>query len=523
MNHIRLLDCTLRDGGHIVDGRFGEIVIKQTIKRLIEAKINIIEFGFLWGRSTDKDTARFHTIEEAKRFLPKNCGNSRFSLMADDVDLSHLEPCDGTIEYIRLSCKPSKLESWAIPTARMLIRKAYLIYINPVCSSVYTDEEYINIIKKVNELHPYGFSIVDTWGTMRIHDLSHKYYLVESHLDKDIILGLHLHENLGLAYSLAQHFTKIASPTRQITVDASLFGMGRVPGNLCTEHIIDYMNSFYGASYDVEPVFDAIDDYIAPIKAKKPWGYSLAYALSAKYNIHRTYAEYLLDKKRLKTKDIQRILSLVDKSRQEKFDEEYIEKLYKSYLDVSMDSTPAIRILQEKLGQSERPVIVVAPGRSVNHKKKEILETVKNQNAIVISVNFVPDFIAPNYVFCANLKRKDSIMGNGGKYEIIITSNLINGSERYDYAIGYSDLVYFDGVYCEDSTLMLLSLLKKIGITELSVAGFDGIKQNGELYFYTSSGISTQKGNSLEIVRSILQKSLADVKLTFLTESNYER
>ena len=41
--HIRLLDCTLRDGGHIVKGKFGEDVIRNTIERLVEAKVDIIE------------------------------------------------------------------------------------------------------------------------------------------------------------------------------------------------------------------------------------------------------------------------------------------------------------------------------------------------------------------------------------------------------------------------------------------------------------------------------------------------
>ena len=48
--HIRLLDCTLRDGGHINQGEFGEIAIKNVIKRLVEARTDIIEVGFLWDK-----------------------------------------------------------------------------------------------------------------------------------------------------------------------------------------------------------------------------------------------------------------------------------------------------------------------------------------------------------------------------------------------------------------------------------------------------------------------------------------
>ena len=50
MGTIRLLDCTLRDGGHINQGRFGKMVIKAVIKELVTARIDIIEAGFLWDK-----------------------------------------------------------------------------------------------------------------------------------------------------------------------------------------------------------------------------------------------------------------------------------------------------------------------------------------------------------------------------------------------------------------------------------------------------------------------------------------
>ena len=42
LGDIKILDCTLRDGGHIVDGKFGEDTIKYILKKLVEAQIDII-------------------------------------------------------------------------------------------------------------------------------------------------------------------------------------------------------------------------------------------------------------------------------------------------------------------------------------------------------------------------------------------------------------------------------------------------------------------------------------------------
>lgn len=129
--HIRLLDCTLRDGEHINQGEFGEIVIKNVLRKLVETNVDIIEAGFLWDKAYGKDTARYYTIEDVKKVLPEDKGRSEFSLMADFIDLEHLEPCDGTIKHIRLSFKRHRLDL-GLKTAQILMDKGYKCFINPV-------------------------------------------------------------------------------------------------------------------------------------------------------------------------------------------------------------------------------------------------------------------------------------------------------------------------------------------------------------------------------------------------------
>lgn len=520
-NHIRLLDCTLRDGGHIVNGVFGEQVIKNTVQRLVDAGVDIIEVGFLWNSICDKDTARFYTIEDVKRILPKDKGKSHFSLMADFIDLEHLEPCDGTIEFIRLSFKRWRLD-WGLKTARILMDKGYKVFINPVNNNVYSDKEYIEVLEKVNELHPYGFSIVDTFGVMRVNDLSHRYYLVENNLLPDITIGVHLHENLGLAYNLAQHLTQIASPTRKIVIDGSLLGMGRVPGNLCIEQIADYMNEQYAAGYALEPIYDAIDDYIAPIKAVNPWGYAIPYALSAKYYLHRTYAEFLMGKQRLKTKDIQRILSQVDQSEAETFNEEYIQDLYEKYMDVSY-SDKQDRVKLEKIISAYDKILVIAPGESISYAKEQIAAKA-DAKTFVIAVNFVPEQlnIKANAIFLTNTKRYDIIKDNMKDSMLLITSNLFADVKEFDLGFDHHDLAYFNDEYFDDSTLMLINLLSQLGFKEISFAGFDG-RKNGKLNFVDNSldGHQDNPDRSSQ-TKKILDTVFADVTKHFITDSEYK-
>ena len=180
-------------------------------------------------------------------------------------------------------------------------------------------------------------------------DLQRIYYLAEHNLDKSIVIGLHLHENLALSYSLAQEFISMKSVERKSVIDGSMLGMGRVPGNLPLELIMDYMNKNQGGTYDVNPVLDGIDDHIEQLKQIEAWGYSTAYALSAKYNLHRNYAEYLLGKGRLRAKQINQILASIEECKKTAYDEKYVEALYRRFQNHEVDDTKLISELKAKL------------------------------------------------------------------------------------------------------------------------------------------------------------------------------
>ena len=520
--HIRLLDCTLRDGGHINQGEFGEAVIRNIIKRLVEAKIDIIEVGFLWNSICNRDTARFYSIEEVKRILPEECGESKFCLMADFIDLNHLEPCDGTIEYIRLSFKRWRLD-WALETAKILKLKGYKVFINPVNNNVYTDKQYIEVLEKVNEIKPYGFSIVDTFGVMRKEELMHRYLLVENNLLPEITVGIHLHENLGLAFSLAQHITLNANMKRKIVIDGSLLGMGRVPGNLCIEQFAEYYNNYYYEKYYTSSLYDAIDDYIQPIKNVSPWGYAIPYALSAKYHLHRTYAEFLMNKQRLRTKDIQIILSQVDPAESEIYNEKFIEDLYDSYLNVEYNDTKDRNALVDAMSGYSK-IVILAPGKTIDSCIEKIKAEI-DSDTYVISVNFNPKEygIKTNAIFLGNAKRYIEVENRKSEEKLIITSNLKNDIIIRDYVMNYNNLSQFNDTFCDDSSMMLLNLLLQLGCKDVLIAGFDGIK-NGRMDFFDKQfklkeDINAIRHNNIINILLTMSKSL---RLHFITHSEYE-
>ena len=68
---------------------------------------------------------------------------------------------------------------------------------------------------------------------------------------------------------------------------------------------------YFGGHYNIDDLMDAIQDHIAPIKGNCAWGYTPAYFLSARFNLHRNYAEHYLGKGDLTNRDINHILAAI--------------------------------------------------------------------------------------------------------------------------------------------------------------------------------------------------------------------
>ena len=484
MSHIQLLDCTLRDGGHINNSRFGNDVIRAILKNLVASGVDIIEAGFLQDCEYDEDRAMFNNIKEAKRVLPPKRENTVYALMAqaDLYDFSKLEECDGTVEVIRVSFHDYHIEEGFEACAKV-IDKGYKCFVNPINIMGYTDAQILGFIKRVNMLGAYCFTMVDTFGAMQKKDLVRLYNLIDHNLDKEIRIAVHLHENQSLSFSLAQDFIDIVSPGRDICIDGSLYGMGRVPGNLCIELMLKYMNENYGTDYDIEPVYDAIDEYISEIKKRIPWGYSIAYALSAQHKVHRTYAEYLMSTGRLKTKQINQILAQIDDDHKTRFDQDYADELYGAYQSHFIDDTAGreelIRIIsggEQGPGITASRVLIIAPGPSINTHKQDIKDYIFQAEPFIISANFVWDEIASDAAFFSNIRRWESF-GDREDGIRIITSNLMESDIEYDIAVNYSDYAYYRDMIADNCILMLLRLLYTIGVKNVAFAGFDGFKQ----------------------------------------------
>lgn len=289
--NIQILDCTLRDGSHINNGKFGKEKIRQIITGLIEANIDIIEVGLLQNHQCGVDFSIFNSIDFVDQCLSTiEKKNSKFSLMlrTDRVDFNKLAKSP-KVDFIRIALYQEHLND-----IKRYGEKAkelgYEIIFNPIAITKYSPNEIQFLIKTLEELKPYGISLVDTFGSFTLNEFEKVLKIFDENLSPNITLGIHLHQNLNLAPSLAAKATKLII-NRDLIIDSSISGMGRVPGNLQSELFANYLNQNFNHQYNIEKLL-SLTALIEEFKILNRWGYNPIYMYSASLNIDRTYPEF---------------------------------------------------------------------------------------------------------------------------------------------------------------------------------------------------------------------------------------
>ena len=532
MRKLRLLDCTLRDGGYVNDWNFGFGSIKSIFSRLDDAGIDAIEIGFIderrsydSNRSIYPDTKSvepiFHNIHKPHAFVTAmidygTCSIDRISPASE----SH-------IDGIRVIFK-KHIQDEALAFISQIKEKGYKIIVNPVSVTSYSDEEMLTLIKKINKLDPYLVTIVDTYGLMHSKEVLHYCKLLDNNLNKNIILAYHAHNNFQLAYANAIAVIN-SIKKRDLVIDGTLFGMGKSAGNACTELIAMYMNECCGKNYNINQIQEAIDIDIIKEFNKKEWGYRPLFYISALHDCHPNYVAYLIDKKTLSVKQINEILDKIPSENDKKllYDRALCEKLYQEYQNVEVDDTKTIKKLLKEL--SGKDILLIGPGKSITTEKQIVDQYIKANHPVTICVSFLNKNYPADYVFMSNAKRYsqffDCINEARFKTKIICTSNVTKTREKIDFIVNFASLISEDDIIRDNPLVLLINLLNKIGIKEIYIAGFDGYENNIENNYFDEylpflNRMKDANGRNKSI-KNFLKDISTDISIKSLTKTKY--
>jgi 4-hydroxy 2-oxovalerate aldolase len=325
----------LRDGGFANNFDFGCKNITDIIQKLHNARIDIIELGFLEsGKKKDNNSSVFPTFEVLESFLSTQdvkTDSQQFTIMitypAFPVELLPEKPVLAKCDAIRVIIRYSELKN-SLDFCRRIAEKGYKVFIQPAITMRYSRDELQQLFDAANEIEAYALYIVDSYGYMHERDVIEYYKMFNDNLKDIIKVGFHAHNNLNLAFSNALGFLGYQT-SREIIIDSCLLGMGQGSGNLQTEVFVDFMNKTMNAGYDYDEILDACE-IVEKYYGSTQWGYSVADLLAAINRTSYKYSRVLKSDYNLSYVEINRLLKNIPEDLRHRYTPENTIKLLKS-------------------------------------------------------------------------------------------------------------------------------------------------------------------------------------------------
>lgn len=297
MSKVKILDCTLRDGGYINNWKFGEEAIQDIRVKYENIGVDIIELGFLRDVEDDKDVSIFSSPVQLERVVKKKNEKVKYAVMAEMACYYPYEKIvprtESSFDMIRYTFWKRCLDE-GFEYCKKIKEKGYDLAVQPTRVEQYSDDAFRDTAQRFGELEPYAFSIVDTFGLLTKDRLLKYAEIADKYLDNNIALGYHAHNNMQQALTNAIALTELQLD-RDIVIDVSAFGMGRGAGNLNSELFLNYLNQKYRKQYDISQLYEIWDYWLKDIYDRNKWGYSYYYFISAYYGGNPNYAMYFAD------------------------------------------------------------------------------------------------------------------------------------------------------------------------------------------------------------------------------------
>jgi 4-hydroxy 2-oxovalerate aldolase len=285
---IKVLDCTVRDGGLINDHGFGDEFAGSVYKACVSAGIDYVEMGYKSSKrvySPSQFGAWKFCDEDALRRVTGDAPNpsTRISVMADaertDYHQDILPKKKSVIDCIRVACYIHQ-----VPTALDMVKdahdKGYEAMMQLMAVSVVPESELEAALELIAHSPATTVYIVDSFGALYSEQVRHLAKLYLKHMagtGKQV--GFHGHNNLQLAF--ANTIEAIVVGVNRL--DATFNGIGRGAGNCPMELLLGFLHN---PKFHLRPILKCCQDMIVPLAKDIEWGYRIPYAITGRLNRH---------------------------------------------------------------------------------------------------------------------------------------------------------------------------------------------------------------------------------------------
>ncbi|MDP2929441.1 MAG: aldolase catalytic domain-containing protein [Candidatus Omnitrophota bacterium] len=282
---IKVLDCTVRDGGLMNKHDFDLKFVRAVYRALSEAGIDYMEIGYKnSGRLfSEKEYGRwkFCSEDDIKKVIDGIPSRMKLSVMVDvdRVDIEDIKPKkESPVSMIRVASYVKDIDK-AIFLANHFADKGYETTINIMAISRALDNELTEALHQLEEeCRASIIYVVDSNGALYQETTE---FLIKKFkgILKTKEIGMHAHNNQQLAFS--NTIEAIIHDANY--VDGSIYGLGRAAGNCPTELLLGFLKN---PKFDIRPVLDVISKEFIPLREKLEWGYVIPYAITGILDEH---------------------------------------------------------------------------------------------------------------------------------------------------------------------------------------------------------------------------------------------
>ncbi|HQB64661.1 MAG TPA: aldolase catalytic domain-containing protein [Fibrobacteraceae bacterium] len=282
---IKVLDCTIRDGGLVNKHNFSLEFVRRLYQLLSAAGIDYMEVGY--KNSPDlfdpKEYGPWKFCSDDLLWKLKDGIESKMKLavMADvgRVNLDAIKPAsESPYDMVRVASYVKNIDK-GIDLVNTFADLGYETTLNIMAVSRDRGPELDEALDQVEqECKANVLYLVDTFGYFYQEDIDQCVDRYLKHI-KTKELGFHGHNNQQLAFS-----NTIQAIIKRVNyLDCTVSGIGRGAGNCTTELLLGFLKN---PKYDIRPVLDAIQELFVPLKDKFEWGYIIPQMICGALNIH---------------------------------------------------------------------------------------------------------------------------------------------------------------------------------------------------------------------------------------------
>lgn len=282
---IKVLDCTIRDGGLMNNHQFTNELVRKVFKSATEAGVDYIELGYKADESqfdrSQYGPMKFCSEKDLDAVLNGSEKKCKLSVMVDigRVDPTQIIPkSESHIDMMRVASYVKDIDK-AINLVNLLKGKGYETTINIMAVSHARERELDEALIQVEKESSVDVVyLVDSFGALYSEEIA---YLAKKY--KELMptreIGIHAHNNQQLAFS-----NTIEAIINNVNyLDGTIYGIGRAAGNCPLELLLGFLKN---PKFDLRPIIDLIGTEFINIRQEIEWGYVIPYMLTGVMDVH---------------------------------------------------------------------------------------------------------------------------------------------------------------------------------------------------------------------------------------------